>query len=295
MAIESMSSMTSQPSMNTIVSMLKGTERDTLLDIEELHKASEYYAKVREVYKPFESGMYAPNAEIYKYEIPGGQYSNLLAQVKDMGEKDRFDDILKQIHLTKDDTLYVLGDVIDRNPEGLNLLKYIIKHPNIKMILGNHEKMCLDTFWSNNDYDARRLWRNNGGGITHRIMTYILPTEDRLRILRFIQELPDHLEITVNGQDFYLVHGMPGETQHDRIWGRPEPPPEIPPIPGKTVIVGHTCTYYMNLYIDGHDENVPFEIFYAPGLIDVDCGCGNETELRRLACLRLDDMKEFYC
>ena len=112
MAIESMSSLTSQPSMNTIVSMLKGTERDTQLDIEELHQASEYYAKVREVYKPFESGMYSPNAEIYKYEIPGGQYSNLLAQVKDMGEKDRFDDI-KRLYKEAND---LLGNIVKVTP-----------------------------------------------------------------------------------------------------------------------------------------------------------------------------------
>ena len=112
MAIESMSSLTSQPYMNTIVSMLKGTERDTQLDIEELHQASEYYAKVREVYKPFESGMYSPNAEIYKYEIPGGQYSNLLAQVKDMGEKDRFDDI-KRLYKEAND---LLGNIVKVTP-----------------------------------------------------------------------------------------------------------------------------------------------------------------------------------
>ena len=112
MAIESMSSMTSQPSMNTIVAMLQGTERDTNLDIEELHKASEYYAKVREVYKPFESGMNSPNAEIYKYEIPGGQYSNLLAQVKDMGEKDRFDDI-KRLYKEAND---LLGNIVKVTP-----------------------------------------------------------------------------------------------------------------------------------------------------------------------------------
>ena len=112
MAIESMSSLTSQPSMNTIVSMLKGTERDTQLDIEELHQASDYDAKVREVYKPFESGMYSPNAEIYKYEIPGGQYSNLLAQVKDMGEKDRFDDI-KRLYKEAND---LLGNIVKVTP-----------------------------------------------------------------------------------------------------------------------------------------------------------------------------------
>ena len=112
MAIESMSSLTSQPSMNTIVCTLKGTERDTKLDINELHELSEYYARVREVYKPFESGMCTPNSEIYKYEIPGGQYSNLLAQVKEMGEKDRFEDI-KRLYKEAND---LLGNIVKVTP-----------------------------------------------------------------------------------------------------------------------------------------------------------------------------------
>ena len=81
LAIESMSSMTSQPSMNAVVEALRGTKRDTGLDFEELSELSRYYNRIRSVYAPFESDMKSPNTEIYKYEIPGGQYSNLLAQV----------------------------------------------------------------------------------------------------------------------------------------------------------------------------------------------------------------------
>ena len=55
------------------------------------------------------------------------------------GRKDRFDDVLKQIKLNENDTLYILGDVVDRNPDGITLLKYIMSKPNIKMLLGNHE------------------------------------------------------------------------------------------------------------------------------------------------------------
>ncbi len=93
LAIESMSTLTSQPSMNAVVEALRGSERDTGLDFDQLSELSRYYAKVRKVYKAFESGMDAPNADIYKYEIPGGQYSNLLAQVESMGMKDQFEDI----------------------------------------------------------------------------------------------------------------------------------------------------------------------------------------------------------
>lgn len=79
LAIESMSSMTSQPSMNAVAEALRGTKRDTGLDFEELSELSRYYNRIRSVYAPFESDMKSPNTEIYKYEIPGGQYSNLLA------------------------------------------------------------------------------------------------------------------------------------------------------------------------------------------------------------------------
>ena len=95
LAIETMSTLTSQPSMNAVVEALRGTERDTGLDADELQELSHYYGRVRKVYKSFESDMVSPNTEIYKYEIPGGQYSNLAAQVEAMNAKDQFEDIKK--------------------------------------------------------------------------------------------------------------------------------------------------------------------------------------------------------
>ena len=85
LAIQSMSSLTSQPSMNAVVEALRGTERDTGLDPDQLVELSHYYQGVRQIFTGFESEMKTPNTEIYKYEIPGGQYSNLLAQVKSRG------------------------------------------------------------------------------------------------------------------------------------------------------------------------------------------------------------------
>ncbi len=112
LAIESMSSMTSQPSMNAVVEALHGTERDTGLDFEELDILSRYYSRIRKVYEQFESDMKAPNAEIYKYEIPGGQYSNLLAQVASMGSPDDFEDI-KQLYRDAND---LLGNIVKVTP-----------------------------------------------------------------------------------------------------------------------------------------------------------------------------------
>lgn len=112
LAVESMSSLTSQPSMNAVVEALRGTERDTGLVFEELDILSRYYGRIRKVYESFESDMRAPNAEIYKYEIPGGQYSNLLAQVSSMGSADDFEAI-KGLYK---DANELLGNIVKVTP-----------------------------------------------------------------------------------------------------------------------------------------------------------------------------------
>lgn len=111
-AVEAMSSLTSQPSMNSVVEALRGTERDTGLDPEELTRLSHYYGQVRQVYSAFESPMKTPNTEIYKYEIPGGQYSNLLAQVREMGAGENFEEI-KELYKQAND---LLGNIIKVTP-----------------------------------------------------------------------------------------------------------------------------------------------------------------------------------
>jgi len=210
------------------------------------------------------------------------------------GELDRYTAMLDQIQFSEQDILYILGDVIDRCKDGVELLQMIMKQPNVHMILGNHEQLMLSTLGPSNEIGAKKVWMHNGGAETYWTMFYGLSAEERQRILDYVQQLQDHLEIEVNGCQFYLVHGNYGETRYDRIWGRPVPPPTKPPVPGKTVIVGHTCIYYLNLYKEDYDENGPCKFFYGPGLIGIDCGCGNETEQRRLACLRLEDMAESY-
>lgn len=112
LAIESMSSLTSQPSLNAVVEALRNTERDTEFNFDELNELSRYYAGVRKIYSEFESEMNAPNTEIYKYEIPGGQYSNLLAQVKSMGSGDSFEEI-KALYKEAND---LLGNIVKVTP-----------------------------------------------------------------------------------------------------------------------------------------------------------------------------------
>jgi pyruvate carboxylase len=76
-AISSMSSLTSQPAMNSLVTALEGHERDTGFCPHELQKLSDYWADVRPFYSQFEGDISTPETEIYQLEIPGGQYTNL--------------------------------------------------------------------------------------------------------------------------------------------------------------------------------------------------------------------------
>ena len=73
-----------------------------------------------------------------------------------------FHSMLQRIGFTPEDTLYLLGDVIDRGPDGIQLLREIMHTPNMKMILGNHEYMMMQ-YYSPDATDVEVLrWSRNG-------------------------------------------------------------------------------------------------------------------------------------
>ena len=94
-ALSGMSGLTSQPNFNSIVEMMKFNERENPINIDSLNKYSNYWETVREYYYPFESGLKAGSGEVFKHEIPGGQYSNLKPQAQALGLEDRFHEITK--------------------------------------------------------------------------------------------------------------------------------------------------------------------------------------------------------
>lgn len=111
-AFNSLSGLTSQPALNSVVAALKNTERDTGIDLDGLQKLSDYWSAVRPVYSQFESGLKTGSAEIYKYEIPGGQYSNLKPQVESFGLGHRFDDIKETFRKVN----HMVGDIVKVTP-----------------------------------------------------------------------------------------------------------------------------------------------------------------------------------
>ena len=87
------------------------------------------------------------------------------------GRADRFHEVLDKIAFSPADELYILGDVIDRNPDGIRLLEEIMAADNMHMLLGNHEYMMLqaveDPLRKLNDwYTTQDLWYLNGGEVT---------------------------------------------------------------------------------------------------------------------------------
>ena len=111
-AISSMSHLTSQPSLNAVVAALQGQERDTGLDLDKLQHLTDYWGDVRLRYKNFDTGITAPVTDIYKYEIPGGQYTNLYPQVVSLGLGDRFQDV-KEMYKSVNE---MLGDIVKVTP-----------------------------------------------------------------------------------------------------------------------------------------------------------------------------------
>ncbi|MDH5682217.1 MAG: pyruvate carboxylase, partial [Spirochaetota bacterium] len=84
-AIGQMSGLTSQPNLNSLVFTLMGSDRATGMDTDHLRKLSSFWEVTREFYYPFESGLKSGTADVYRHEIPGGQYSNLKRRAIELG------------------------------------------------------------------------------------------------------------------------------------------------------------------------------------------------------------------
>jgi pyruvate carboxylase len=111
-ALASMSGMTSQPCLNSLAAALRHTPRDSGLDQAALDRLSDYWAAVRELYHPFEEGLKAPTADVYRHEMPGGQFTNLRQQAKSLGLEERWADVCVAYARANE----VLGDIVKVTP-----------------------------------------------------------------------------------------------------------------------------------------------------------------------------------
>lgn len=211
-----------------------------------------------------------------------------------------FHDLLQEISFSDRDTLYILGDVVDRGPDGIKLLFEIMDRPNVIFIMGNHEDILLRYIQRYGYGVDMRTWGLLGNRAT--LDGYNALTEIHQRQLgEFLQSAPTHAIVTVNGQNYYLVHAFPGLTPEEELWARPQW--DTPnPYPECKVIVGHTPTVFWGRSekeVERFEKKLfrqgkHMEIYCGPNFIGIDCGCGMAERVGALACLRLEDMMVFY-
>ena len=218
------------------------------------------------------------------------------------GNKKAFTAILEKIQFTDSDELYVLGDVVDRNPFGMELLVDIMRRPNVHMLLGNHEYMMMQALGLDphgpEQREAMRLWFHNGGKVTLDAFT-ALDRATQKEVISYLKSLPMEFTLTVNNRNFVLVHATSkkmtqfhelrdGELKEFLVWDR-ESVRWIPAMgvhENEIVIFGHTPTCNLQ-------DKRPLEIFVEDNIIGIDCGAAY-PEIGRLACVRLDDLRVFY-
>jgi len=111
-AMDAMSGLTAQPSLGAIVAALQFTERDTGLTPARIAPFSRYWENVRRYYAPFEADIRAGTSDVYRHEMPGGQYTNLREQARAMGLDHRWDEVAQAYA----DVNRLFGDIVKVTP-----------------------------------------------------------------------------------------------------------------------------------------------------------------------------------
>lgn len=247
---------------------------------------------------------------------------------------DQFIKMLSQINFKNTDQLYILGDIIDRGPQSAEMLWFATKEApaNIHFLLGNHEDMMLAAASNYKFKDSIHIrlhdsWSYNKGAQTleqiHSFKNYSKEWEKK--ILKWMCSLPLYYDVIVKGRRFLLVHaGLQAkdtfpddfcpngveksikligveqpQSSQAMLWNRMSWLTEKDMIWPFNIVSGHTPVTSvhweeMEHYGIPHYQNVENGIVhfgkdYKKHLID--CGC---CKGKQLACLRLDDMQEFY-
>ena len=223
------------------------------------------------------------------------------------GQYDMFMEILEKINLKESDTLYVLGDILDRGPHPIKTLLKIMEMPNVICLVGNHEYMAVEclsflrkevTDRSLEELDLHTLenlvtWQYNGAKSTIDEFRE-LDSEMQDEVIEFIKDFSLYEEININGKNFLLIHAGLGNfspdkkiedySLYDLVWKRAEYEKNY--YEKTIVITGHTPTQFI-------EEN-PRKGFIYKGNNHLAIDCGAYLEDGKLACVCLETEEEFY-
>ena len=217
---------------------------------------------------------------------------------------DGFRKLLEKADFSESDFCFVLGDVIDRETEGIKILQWLMGQPNFELILGNHEAMMLacDFLFDEITEDSiasltetkmslYSTWISNGGLQTLNELARVGKGNIKY-ILEYLREAPLYDTVTAGGKDFLLTHSGLGlfdkskkisdYSESDLLWNRPDLNARY--FDDVITVFGHTPTLYYGSEFKGR-------AIVTETWIDIDAGaaCGEKPML-----LRLDDLREFY-
>ena len=212
---------------------------------------------------------------------------------------DKYKKMLEKIHFGEDDTLYILGDVVDRGDGGIKILQDMMKRRNIIPLQGNHDYLAhrlLNRINRSGDLhddkfvEMYQLWMLDGGSPTCEAFME-LSSEEQKQILAYMNSFLIYDEVEAGGNKFFLAHTVPEKErmqQFDKLmWaefiiGEPEYDKEYSP--DKYIVTGHTPTGFI-------DEAYTGKIFKGSRHIAIDCGA---VFGHPLGCVCLDTLEEFY-
>lgn len=218
---------------------------------------------------------------------------------------DRYRQLLAEIDLRDEDTLFVLGDVVDRGPQTMELLLDMMERFNVIPILGNHEYMAIQVLGGllkevteenlpgfGDTVEQLSHWVNDGGRETLTAFQR-LDREQQDAVLDYLTEFSLYEELEVGGRSFVLVHaglmhfseGRPLEdyAPHELIFEQADYGRRY--FSRRTLVTGHTPTRLIG------ENPRPDRIYRNLGHIALDCGC---VYGGLLGAICLDTGEEFY-
>ena len=106
-AISSMAMTYGHSATESVVSIFKGSDRDSGLEIEKLEEIAAYFREVRKKYSDFEGSLKGVDSRILVAQVPGGMLTNMEGQLKQQGAEDRLDEVLAEIPRVRKDLGYI--------------------------------------------------------------------------------------------------------------------------------------------------------------------------------------------
>ena len=248
------------------------------------------------------------------------------------GHAEPLDRVLSRVSPAKDDRVFCLGDMIDRGPDPVRVMRIVRAIPNATVLMGNHEDLMLNFFAYPDDHLSVANWAINGGKMTLNGLE-AMDGDEAVELVNWAGTLPRWSYTQVDGRYYLLCHAglrpsspasrgtwsddsaealLEAQDPDDLVWIREEfwgvstglvDEDGLGPI----VIAGHTPTPYLNVMTDlidrptRNDEGIAQMVRVgacdATGGVadrwDIDCGAAGGAGYGQVMVLRLDDGEEF--